>query len=125
MCAQDGKSYTTRGVDFKGFTKGLAELGMEFGFDEQFASMDQNADGSIDFMEWVDSLDPRTLGRQPLKSYVRTPVLSDVELQQLDNVIERLGRLVEAASERKVGVRTGWASGAARWPGLTFALHGG
>ena len=102
IVAQDGDSYTRRGVSIDGFTKGLKELGMEIGFDEQFASMDENADGSIDFMEWVDSLDPRTLGKQRLKSYVRTAELSDVELQQLDNVINRLGRLVEAANKRQV-----------------------
>ena len=69
-----------------------------------FDEMDRNKDGQIDFVEWLDSLDPRTLATQPLRNYVRTPQLSDTELEQLDNMFKRLYRLVEAANDLDVRV---------------------
>jgi len=80
----------------------LRELGFTDSLVDQFESMDKTRDGTVDYLEWIDSLDPKILGSQPLHEYVHTPMLSPEELTQLDNMFERMYTLVETAKAGKV-----------------------
>jgi len=70
----------------------------------QFAAIDKDGNGSIDFHEWLDSLDLQQLGSAKIEKFHRTQSLSDKELAQLDAMIERCWDLGEFAASRKVNL---------------------
>jgi hypothetical protein len=69
---------------------------------------DVDKNGVVDYVEWLESVQPNDKTLHPFfragngKKESLLPKLSEKELQQMDNMVDRLERLAERAANRKV-----------------------
>jgi len=98
--------YQDTAITLEGFRRAVKKLNLdvgEKGTRATFELFDINKTGYIDYIEWIDSLDPMVIGRHAAAEWVsRNDFLTESELTQLDRMFSRLGKLVEAADKHGV-----------------------
>lgn len=93
-------------ITFADFKAGLKLVQLEVSEEEArrlFDSMDVDKSAEVDYLEWINFLDPRTLaGPNPMHHAKGLPYLSEEELVKFENMLRRLDSLAKAAAEKKV-----------------------
>jgi len=94
-------------INYAQFDRGLRAMNVNLGTVKTrklFDKMDTNKSGDVDFVEWIDFLDPKLLGGlNPKFRSQGLKTLSEEEMQQVRNLKRRLKTLADKAAE--LGVR--------------------
>eukprot|EP00301_Raphidiophrys_heterophryoidea_P021574 c5964_g1_i1.p1 GENE.c5964_g1_i1~~c5964_g1_i1.p1 ORF type:complete len:584 (+),score=144.35 c5964_g1_i1:97-1848(+) len=105
--------HLNRAMNFDEFCDGISRLGLDLGRDTLrtiFDSMDSCKDGRLDFLEWIEYVQPTDTSYRPFfvskyapptSSWSR-PQLTEVEMKQMERLMTRLYRLADAARDKKV-----------------------
>jgi len=105
--------HLNRAMNFEEFCDGISRLGLELGKDTLktiFDSMDSTRDGRLDFLEWIEYVQPTDTSYRPFfvskyapaNSAWSRPQLTEKEMKQMERLMSRLYRLAEAARDKKV-----------------------
>lgn len=90
-------------INLEDFEAGIKKLGLAIpDVPAEFARFDANETGYIDYLEWIDSLDPMMLGRRAAAEWIKSEGLSQDQFKQLTRMFERLSSIVDLAD--KTGV---------------------
>jgi len=110
--AVDSKApYLSKTITKSNFERMLNMLQVKLSPSEQaelFADMDIDKNGVVDYVEWLESVQPNHRILHPFfragndKKEALLPKLSDKEFQQMNNMVDRLERLAELASKERV-----------------------
>jgi proline dehydrogenase len=93
-------------VTLEQFKRGLKAINVTLDDERSkklFERMDTDKSGTVDYMEWINFLDPRHIGGlNPKFKSAGLKTLSEEELQQMNAMIARLESLAETAAKHKV-----------------------
>ncbi|KAL0486837.1 proline dehydrogenase [Acrasis kona] len=94
-------------INYEQFDRGLRAMNINLGTVKTrklFDKMDANKSGDVDFVEWINFLDPKLLGGlNPKFKTQGLKTLSEEEMQQVRNLKKRLKLLADKAAD--LGVR--------------------
>jgi proline dehydrogenase len=102
--------YLSRMISRPNFVKVLEMLNVNLSPAEQanlFSAMDVDKNGVVDYVEWLESVQPNDATLHPFfctngGGESLLPKLNERELQQMDNMVDRLERLAERAAAQRV-----------------------
>eukprot|EP00735_Rhodelphis_limneticus_P006599 TRINITY_DN19023_c0_g1::TRINITY_DN19023_c0_g1_i1::g.21570::m.21570 TRINITY_DN19023_c0_g1::TRINITY_DN19023_c0_g1_i1::g.21570 ORF type:complete len:580 (+),score=139.17,sp/Q9WU79/PROD_MOUSE/38.80/3e-114,Pro_dh/PF01619.13/1.2e-71,EF-hand_8/PF13833.1/1.2e-05,EF-hand_8/PF13833.1/6.2e+03,EF-hand_1/PF00036.27/0.00031,EF-hand_7/PF13499.1/0.0014,EF-hand_5/PF13202.1/0.0038,EF-hand_6/PF13405.1/1e+04,EF-hand_6/PF13405.1/0.016,ATG19_autophagy/PF12744.2/5.3e+02,ATG19_autophagy/PF12744.2/0.17,Peptidase_C80/PF1 len=102
---QDQRSYPiSRRISWELFWKGIQQSGLQLSEKEArklFDRIDTDKSGRINYLEWLNFVDAKTLGLGELSGFA-SQKLTEEEVQGLQNMLHRIGRLAQTAAEKKV-----------------------